>query len=151
MVCKATEVRGLAPVFDKETSAVGEPVEALLVSRGARGTSRARRPGSARKGASFAGLPPTSCPPRPQDPTAEVPEDSALLALLANVLDTVVDANEHAYQVGGGGCGGVGSSGARAAAHAAVRRGRDGGSRGPTAAASGSCDGERQGLGARAL
>lgn len=62
MVCKATEVRGLAPVFDKETSAVGEPVEALL------------------------------------DPTAEVPEDSALLALLANVLDTVVDANEHAYQ-----------------------------------------------------
>lgn len=32
------------------------------------------------------------------DPTADIPEDSALLALLANVLDTVVDANEHAYQ-----------------------------------------------------
>jgi hypothetical protein len=33
-----------------------------------------------------------------QDPSGDIPEDSALLALLANVLDTVVDANEHAYQ-----------------------------------------------------
>lgn len=61
MVCKTSEAFRGAPVFEKETTTVGESVEALL------------------------------------DPSTEIPEDSALLALLANVLETVVDANEHAY------------------------------------------------------